>query len=376
MNSYNTELQNNNVDLQTVLDMINNLPTGGSGTGKYVWKKSKAGLVSTGTQYIDTGIVANSETKIEVDFMWDYIAPNTSSWSSVFGTRNPSDSTGMFNITVDAENSYVAYGNVETSLTSGYNEVNKRYLVELSKNGVLVNGVLVHTWDNNWISSADNSIYLFGRNDAGNLANPMTGRMYSCKIYNGDILVRDYILHYEDNNPCFYDKVSGTNSINLGTGVFAVSGASDFVCVADDDENKYPDGGVVDGYYYKRVEISDMGTLTKSLKVTDNELYTLPSMINVNGTTIDFKFKYSGKIKVYATVYAAPSNYGATLRFNNTIVVTNNVSSGEFSDSMETEVVAGTTYQAKFEGYHPSNACELRSLKILGSVAVDESPFL
>lgn len=51
--------------------------------------------------------------------------------------------------------------------------------------------------------------------------NTLTNRIYYCKIWQGDSLVRDLIPVLDwDMKPCMYDKVSGQLFYNQGTGAF------------------------------------------------------------------------------------------------------------------------------------------------------------
>lgn len=72
---------------------------------------------------------------------------------------------------------------------------------------------------------ADNPFYLFAtKYDSGqpisNFNSFYTGRMYYCKIYDNDVLVRDFIpaVRDSDNKPGFYDLVTDQFFTNAGTG--------------------------------------------------------------------------------------------------------------------------------------------------------------
>ena len=48
------------------------------------------------------------------------------------------------------------------------------------------------------------------------------GRLYYCKIYNGDTLVRDFVPVIDGSNiACLYDKVEKKCYYNVGTGTFS-----------------------------------------------------------------------------------------------------------------------------------------------------------
>ena len=63
---------------------------------------------------------------------------------------------------------------------------------------------------------------LFSINTANTInANVFLGKIYYCKIWNGDTLVRDLVAKLDTSNtPCMYDNVSKTYYYKQGTGSF------------------------------------------------------------------------------------------------------------------------------------------------------------
>jgi len=74
-------------------------------------------------------------------------------------------------------------------------------------------------------------IFLFAKNMNGTADRFFTGRIYYCKIYENDILVKDFIpaIRMSDNTLGMYDRISGEFCVNQGTGNFTsdVTTASD-----------------------------------------------------------------------------------------------------------------------------------------------------
>lgn len=70
--------------------------------------------------------------------------------------------------------------------------------------------------------SANLTIFLFGRHGSATGVNkPANARVYYCKIWDNDTLIRDYIpVLDKDNVPCMYDKVTKQFFYNQGTGEF------------------------------------------------------------------------------------------------------------------------------------------------------------
>lgn len=180
-------------------------------------------LKSTGTQYIDTLYNATGNTKVDVKFQFE----KNNSLATVFGARK-------FNVNyyslIDASNSnnhlYYYYGNNSTNSSVQDIEFGKTYAAycsnskaEVSDLGVIGNNYYVDY-------SMDYPLYLFALNESG-IADFFGNdvRIYYCKIYEGDTLIRDYIPAVSletghENEPCLYDKVEGKFYYNQGTGTF------------------------------------------------------------------------------------------------------------------------------------------------------------
>lgn len=183
--------------------------------------KQLAYVKSTGTQYVNTGVIPTTNTRVVIEFEWISPPTNVSTWHTVFGSRTSSGSGDQFNITTDSGNSYAGFASQEITVTQPYNKANTRYVVDISKNGVIVNGVNAGTFNSGLNVVSSYPMYVFGRNNAGTFGNGMTGKVMSMKIYNGTTLIRDYI-------PCknasgtvgLWDDVNSVFYGNAGSGSF------------------------------------------------------------------------------------------------------------------------------------------------------------
>lgn len=235
------------------------------GEGTYGWKKCVSRLPSgyteveylesSGTQYINTGVIPATNMRAEVDFQWNAIAAN--SWLTVFGSRTSSGSQDQFNITTDTGNSYAGFASQELTLTTPFNVVGKRYTVALDKNSVTVNGVTAGTYRSGLNVVSNYPMYIFGRNNAGGFGNGFTGRIYSLKLYVDGALSRHYVpCKNASGTTGMYDIVKGVFYANAGSGTFATGASTGGVVVGyvvSDDANAYPDGAFLDGYYYEKL---------------------------------------------------------------------------------------------------------------------------
>ena len=67
----------------------------------------------------------------------------------------------------------------------------------------------------------DSSIFLFRTNPVQSGNNTFKGKIYSSKIYNNNVLVRDFIPVLDPYGvPCMFDKVTNQYFYNAGTGDF------------------------------------------------------------------------------------------------------------------------------------------------------------
>ena len=171
-------------------------------------------LESTGTQYIDTGIIGKTGVSMEAKFkVLDLtktrtigITDGTNRLSLVLpyaGTGYLVNQIGNINKIVTTRR--LSVGNTATTKQDG----GKLYL-----NGELIDTVTPNTFNTNM------TLYMFAQH-----ANPMVSfdisRVYNIKIWENGELVRNFIPCLDTNNtPCMYDTVTGQTFYNQGTGEF------------------------------------------------------------------------------------------------------------------------------------------------------------
>ena len=169
---------------------------------------------STGTQYIDTGFKPNSNTRVVID-----IQVTKAGTYAIFGGRQAYKNTA-FAFWVMAEDEWKTdFGNGELQIPSS-NTLN-RVVIDKNKNVCYVGS---SSYTNTSASfSSPSSLTLFAVKDGdGSVDDRMSSfKLYSCQIYDNDILVRDYTPALDpDGVPCLYDKVSKEYVYNSGTGSF------------------------------------------------------------------------------------------------------------------------------------------------------------
>lgn len=178
-------------------------------------------IESTGTQWIDTGVMGDSNKKI----IFDCSTTGTPS-GNVFGAWSQ-------NNCLMAEyllNKVIVYYNItNNNLSYSPCEANTRYKYDISNSLVNVtrgDGTVLINKSQSGSFNTSTTIYLFARHINRSGDNKPDGispiKFYSCQIWDGSILIRDYIpvTRKSDSKVCIYDKVSETFFENRGTGEF------------------------------------------------------------------------------------------------------------------------------------------------------------
>lgn len=184
-----------------------------------LWKPYKTALLyieSTGTQHINTMVNPNNNTRVVLDA--DVLSTNNTGQVQLVSVT---DGTNYFVLRMNS--GFTAYqarrgsGSLFTASHSG--SVYGRHLFDLNKSVISIDGV--ETRDIERTFSVGYPIYICTQNNKGARAGYSNLRIYSCKIYDNDVLVRDYIpvLDWSDV-PCLYDKVNRKFYYNEGTGAF------------------------------------------------------------------------------------------------------------------------------------------------------------
>ena len=173
-------------------------------------------IESTGTQYIDTGLVCNQSDNYKIELDCDLTS------SAYYAGAN----------------GYLQYqasiaGGARSNLTITY--ANK---VET----ITVNGTVKKTDD--WSNFSDTNVKigilrLGAANNGWYSSNIQSGKIYSCKIYKNGVLVRDYIPCKNPGSTIgLYDLVNNVFYTNAGSGIFV---AGPEISVLDDREWQYTD---------------------------------------------------------------------------------------------------------------------------------------
>lgn len=174
-------------------------------------------LESTGTQWIDTGYKPNTNTRtVGLCRINSFVGSNA---DYVFGVFSSPNNYG-FNIGSARQYFNVPWGSgVGIPLYGLIPQTNKDYKFDISKTGYLIDD---QSYGDISVESVNSTInmYLFWSN--GTSASGMNGRLYYTKIYDNNILVRDFVPVRVGTTGYLYDRVSGKLFGNQGSGDFVL----------------------------------------------------------------------------------------------------------------------------------------------------------
>ena len=176
-------------------------------------------IESTGTQYIDTGIKLNQDSKIitEIQLTNDGSQPNAMFGSRTSSTENNFECVSSSSSSVGIRIDFQSY---ETNrLTTQFNN---------EKNYILISKTLMQIGEHTkrQISYTDfetpSNCYIFYVSGESIYGQKARMKLYNFKIYQNDVLIKDFIPCYKkiNNEIGLYDLVSNTFFTNAGTGTF------------------------------------------------------------------------------------------------------------------------------------------------------------
>lgn len=177
-------------------------------------------IESTGTQYINTGIIPSTKTRIELDLEITSAEKN----AFLFGSRVGSGNTQFDMLMSVGSGSHWRFdaGSVITKIPNTV--FLGRHQFAMTVNQCSIDGVV--TTNSVTTLSSKLPIYLFtvnnnGTADSSSSNTKLIGKIYSCKIYEDGVLVRDLKPYYDANGiACLWDTISQTFFYNGGAGKF------------------------------------------------------------------------------------------------------------------------------------------------------------
>ena len=181
-------------------------------------------LEATGTQYIDTGYIANQDTRIVTKHYYTK-SPKNNGFIYGAGVSATSRAFEMYTWTSHWNSPYNVANLILTPPSEDY-FTNGIITIDKNKNEVTItyaDGETQRNYTEYGVFTTPYTLVLFAINRSASAPTYKADclRLYSCKIWDNDTLVRDYIPVLDfDMQPCMYDKVSGQFFYNQGTGEF------------------------------------------------------------------------------------------------------------------------------------------------------------
>lgn len=185
-------------------------------------------IESNGYQYIDTGISVTPTTKIDLNCEVLYCKVNNDTANPNQIERQDYNLLGSYINGLALSVYYNKFRFWNSSSTAIYNyETNKKYHIVLNDNGrYTINDeeIQLAAYD---VPQNNNSIYLFSAQYSKKATKSGAMKLYDCKIFDNEELVRDFVPCYStiENKLGLYDLVSNVFFSNNGTNNFK----SDFI---------------------------------------------------------------------------------------------------------------------------------------------------
>ena len=175
-------------------------------------------IQSSGTQYIDTGIKRNQDTKVNLDFEGTNFSYSGN--KTIIGSRT-SSTEKHYGITIaQGSNPYLYSGYNNTSQEGVRISLNTKYNIFKDKNITYLDNTQITNTTYTTFETPTN-MYIFAMNE-GSTKFYSSIKLFMLKIYNNNELVRDFIPCYRnsDNEVGLYDLVNDVFYTNQGTGTF------------------------------------------------------------------------------------------------------------------------------------------------------------
>lgn len=171
-------------------------------------------IQSSRTQYIDTGIRGNQNTKAQIDACL-LNTRTDANYALIFGSiATPSNAITM---NLSPTTGLSRFG--ASTVQSGYIvALESRHSFSIERSGTYVDGVLTGSFSPMDDFETNRTLYILNASGNSNLG---AFRLYSCQIYDNGTLVRDYVpCKAPDGSVGLYDLVNGAFYANAGTGDF------------------------------------------------------------------------------------------------------------------------------------------------------------
>ena len=167
-------------------------------------------IESDGNQYITTNIIANQDMRVAMDVQ---IMDDITEYAMLFGVKKSyyGEDTYYYQVSKSSDMKIVyRYGtHTDLKIELSEEELKGRLIIDANKNILSVNGNSIEYSKEDFNTTYPLILFTSGDNNIVGFTAKSKAKLYSCQIYDNDILVRDYIPALrEDGIAGLYDAVS------------------------------------------------------------------------------------------------------------------------------------------------------------------------
>ena len=176
-------------------------------------------IQSSGTQYIDTNFIPNHNSRVVADFQ----ITASNAWQAVFGAWGYTTTyVNSFVFLATSSNVFRSdYGGISSTFSNSVS-INARHTIDHNKKTVTLDSATITHSHSSF--TAPCKLNIFAGNTDGATSEFANMKLYSCQIYDNDVLVRDFVPCIKDDGTIgLYDLVGKQFYGNAGTGVFTGS---------------------------------------------------------------------------------------------------------------------------------------------------------
>lgn len=247
-------------------------------------------LESTGTQYIDTGIIGDLSTEINCEAA--IVEAGNASVTNIMGNNVTSTRAITINMSANITNpspSRIRFGDTDTTTVAGATNLNTFYKYTTNKDKLTVkdtNNTVLNTYAFNatteFTTNGNILIYKLGDTSTQYIGKIKVSR---ASIKNSGVLVRDYKPAIDENGVGFmFDRITHTIYDNAGTGTFGYS-AREVEYLESDGNRAIVAGVTVDdtcGYDVKWMALNANDTIIMGTKGAGDSRWVLSGNNNPN----------------------------------------------------------------------------------------------
>lgn len=165
--------------------------------------------------YFDTGYVPNDDTKIEVKYQFSSSVQHN--YDRLFGAGDFTCITWNGNqiyVKIDSRRGDWDYNGFSANIPKDID-----HIVQVTTSEIKLDNTILFSGSRNVVGTK--TLLLF-KNNYEDDDRDSCARIYYCKVWENDTLVRDIIPVLDENNvPCMYDKITNTFYYNQSSGSFS-----------------------------------------------------------------------------------------------------------------------------------------------------------